>query len=194
MAQEGLACSPSEPSDTAEHRCWDDSTYTMYTLVMQVLKFASIAGPLYQHSMWTQMRLNAPLACKDCLALYAGTIARTCAATGVGLHLVGPLGFEIDSSRLKRAGLDYWPYVAVNVYSTWQVSLGACGPTLDEGMTRQCHLSHTAHEAQKERTCPLPYTSSGICRIAKAAVRLFNISCCPTRCAVPAADLPLLRF
>ncbi|CAL5222882.1 g5309 [Coccomyxa viridis] len=49
-----------------------------------------------------------------------GTIARTCAATGVGLHLVGPLGFEIDNSRLKRAGLDYWPYVAVNVYSTWQ--------------------------------------------------------------------------
>ncbi len=55
----------------------------------------------------------------------AGTIARTCAATGVGLHLVGPLGFEIDNSRLKRAGLDYWPYVAVNVYSTWQASLHA---------------------------------------------------------------------
>ena len=36
---------------------------------------------------------------------------------------MGPLGFEIDSSRLKRAGLDYWPFVAVNVYSTWQASL-----------------------------------------------------------------------
>ena len=57
------------------------------------------------------------------MPVLAGTIARTCAATGVGLHLVGPLGFEIDSSRLKRAGLDYWPYVAVNIYSTWQVSL-----------------------------------------------------------------------
>ena len=60
-----------------------------------------------------------------CHALCAGTIARTCAATGVGMHLVGPLGFEIDSSRLKRAGLDYWPFVAVNVYGTWQASLHA---------------------------------------------------------------------
>lgn len=51
----------------------------------------------------------------------AGTIARTCAATGVGLHLVGPLGFKIDNSRLKRAGLDYWPYVTVKEHESWQV-------------------------------------------------------------------------
>jgi tRNA (cytidine/uridine-2'-O-)-methyltransferase len=40
-----------------------------------------------------------------------GNIARTCAATGTPLHLVGPLGFQIDDRYLKRAGLDYWPYV-----------------------------------------------------------------------------------
>lgn len=40
-----------------------------------------------------------------------GNIARTCAATGTTLHLVGPLGFEIGDRYLKRAGLDYWPYV-----------------------------------------------------------------------------------
>ncbi|KAJ6896038.1 hypothetical protein NC651_022309 [Populus alba x Populus x berolinensis] len=39
-----------------------------------------------------------------------GCIARTCAATAVGLHLVGPLGFQVDDAKLKRAGLDYWPY------------------------------------------------------------------------------------
>ena len=37
-----------------------------------------------------------------------GTIARTCAATRVPLHLVGPLGFELTDAQLKRAGLDYW--------------------------------------------------------------------------------------
>ena len=37
-----------------------------------------------------------------------GTIARTCAATRVPLHLVGPLGFSLEDSQLKRAGLDYW--------------------------------------------------------------------------------------
>lgn len=40
-----------------------------------------------------------------------GNIARTCAATGTPLHLIGPLGFQIDDRYLKRAGLDYWPYV-----------------------------------------------------------------------------------
>lgn len=37
-----------------------------------------------------------------------GNIARTCAATGASLHLVKPLGFDIDDRKLKRAGLDYW--------------------------------------------------------------------------------------
>ncbi|XP_048442356.1 putative tRNA (cytidine(34)-2'-O)-methyltransferase [Pyrus x bretschneideri] len=48
-----------------------------------------------------------------------GCIARTCAASAVGLHLVGPLGFKIDDAKLKRAGLDYWPYVVVKVHSSW---------------------------------------------------------------------------
>ncbi|XP_024983552.1 uncharacterized protein LOC112519585 isoform X2 [Cynara cardunculus var. scolymus] len=48
-----------------------------------------------------------------------GCIARSCAASGVGLHLVEPLGFEVDDTKLKRAGLDYWPYVVVKVHSSW---------------------------------------------------------------------------
>lgn len=45
-----------------------------------------------------------------------GNIARTCAATGTSLHLVGPLGFEISDRYLKRAGLDYWPYVDLHYH------------------------------------------------------------------------------
>lgn len=37
-----------------------------------------------------------------------GNISRTCAVTGAALHLVGPLGFQIDDRQLRRAGLDYW--------------------------------------------------------------------------------------
>ncbi|HEY8349530.1 MAG TPA: tRNA (cytidine(34)-2'-O)-methyltransferase [Clostridia bacterium] len=44
-----------------------------------------------------------------------GNIARTCAATGAGLHLVKPLGFSIEDRYLKRAGLDYWDKVLVSV-------------------------------------------------------------------------------
>lgn len=45
-----------------------------------------------------------------------GNIARSCAATGAKLHLVKPLGFSIDDKTLKRAGLDYWPYVDLEVH------------------------------------------------------------------------------
>jgi tRNA (cytidine/uridine-2'-O-)-methyltransferase len=48
-----------------------------------------------------------------------GNIARTCAATGSELHLVGPLGFEISDRYLKRAGLDYWPYVKLHNHQSW---------------------------------------------------------------------------
>ncbi|NMG06633.1 tRNA (cytidine(34)-2'-O)-methyltransferase [Brasilonema sp. UFV-L1] len=47
-----------------------------------------------------------------------GNIARTCAATDTELHLVGPLGFEISDRYLKRAGLDYWPYVKLHYHES----------------------------------------------------------------------------
>ncbi len=47
-----------------------------------------------------------------------GNIARTCAATCTELHLVGPLGFEISDRYLKRAGLDYWPYVNLHYHAS----------------------------------------------------------------------------
>jgi len=47
-----------------------------------------------------------------------GNVARTCAATSTKLHLVEPLGFSIDDKHLKRAGLDYWPYVDIEIHSS----------------------------------------------------------------------------
>jgi len=49
-----------------------------------------------------------------------GSVARLCAATYTRLHLIRPLGFSLDNRYLKRAGLDYWPYVDVHVYNDWQ--------------------------------------------------------------------------
>ncbi len=45
-----------------------------------------------------------------------GNIARTCAATGARLHLVRPMGFEVDDKKLKRAGLDYWYDLDITYY------------------------------------------------------------------------------
>lgn len=48
-----------------------------------------------------------------------GNIARLCAATGAGLHLIGRLGFHLDDRSMKRAGLDYWQAVRVFRHSCW---------------------------------------------------------------------------
>jgi tRNA (cytidine/uridine-2'-O-)-methyltransferase len=48
-----------------------------------------------------------------------GSIARLCAATETPLDLVGRLGFKIDDRHLKRAGLDYWPFVDVEHHADW---------------------------------------------------------------------------
>lgn len=47
-----------------------------------------------------------------------GNVARTCAATGARLHLVGPMGFAVDDKKLKRAGLDYWHFLDITYYES----------------------------------------------------------------------------
>lgn len=49
-----------------------------------------------------------------------GNIARTCAATGAMLHLVKPLGFELSDKYLKRAGLDYWHLMTLQVHESFE--------------------------------------------------------------------------
>lgn len=54
--------------------------------------------------------------CEPEIPQNTGNIARTCAATGASLHLIRPLGFEIDNAKLKRAGLDYWDKLDITFY------------------------------------------------------------------------------
>jgi len=58
----------------------------------------------------------------------AGNVARTAAALGLPLHLIRPLGFRLSHPGLKRAGLDYWPYVDLRVHDTWEAFLAALPP------------------------------------------------------------------
>jgi tRNA (cytidine/uridine-2'-O-)-methyltransferase len=65
-----------------------------------------------------------------------GNVARTCAVTGSGLHLVGPLGFSLEEKELRRAGLDYWKDVSPRVWSGWsEFEAGAL-----RGQTEKLHL------------------------------------------------------
>lgn len=49
-----------------------------------------------------------------------GNVARTCIATDITLHLIEPLGFSIADKDVKRAGLDYWKDVKLQVHKSWK--------------------------------------------------------------------------
>ncbi len=49
-----------------------------------------------------------------------GNIIRLCANTGFALHLIRPLGFDLDDKKLRRAGLDYREFQALQIYDDWE--------------------------------------------------------------------------
>ncbi len=79
-----------------------------------------------------------------------GSIARLCAATGTTLNLVGPLGFSLDDKHLKRAGLDYWHHVTVNVWDNWEIFKRNISPDSSLIMTSArkgiCYTDHVFSE------------------------------------------------
>ena len=57
-----------------------------------------------------------------------GNIIRLCANTGAHLHLVEPLGFPLDDAKMRRAGLDYHEYAAMQVHADWPAFVAAQKP------------------------------------------------------------------
>lgn len=71
-----------------------------------------------------------------------GNIGRTCLAAGAQLHLIEPLGFSLEAKEVKRAGLDYWPRVRPQVWSSWA--------TFEEGAAGLGSLFLFSPEAEQE--------------------------------------------
>ena len=57
-----------------------------------------------------------------------GNIIRLCANTGCQLHLIEPLGFPLDSAKMRRAGLDYHEFEPMRVHAGWEQFLAECRP------------------------------------------------------------------
>ena len=72
-----------------------------------------------------------------------GSVARLCGATGAHLHLVHPLGFSTDDRHLKRAGLDYWPYVTIKHWPDFDTFLAAQDENLLYFFTTKTKKSYT---------------------------------------------------
>ena len=120
-----------------------------------------------------------------------GNIARTCAATNTQLHLVGPLGFEISDRYLKRAGLDYWPYVnlhyheSLDLFKTYHQQRG--GRWLGFSVRGNCNYIHYQFQPDDwllfgSETTGLPPTVLSACSdklyipMMQAGVRSLNLS------------------
>jgi tRNA (cytidine/uridine-2'-O-)-methyltransferase len=57
-----------------------------------------------------------------------GNVIRLCANTGAALHLIRPLGFELDDARLRRAGLDYHEYTRLQLHDDYAAFLSSVSP------------------------------------------------------------------
>ena len=81
-----------------------------------------------------------------------GNIIRLCANTGVRLHLIRPLGFELRDRELRRAGLDYHEYANVQVHDSLPVCLNCLGEhrlfaLTTRGTTRFTDVAYAAGDA-----------------------------------------------
>lgn len=70
-----------------------------------------------------------------------GNIIRLCANAGVQLHLIEPLGFPLEDSKLKRAGLDYHEYAQMKVHKDWQAFLDSEQPNTQRMFAMTTHGS-----------------------------------------------------
>lgn len=77
-----------------------------------------------------------------------GNIIRLCANTGFRLHLIEPLGFELDDKRLRRAGLDYSEFAAVQVHASLEQCIEALTPRKVWSMTTKTDRVYTSADFQ----------------------------------------------
>ena len=94
---------------------------------------------------WPRVPLNVVLVSPE-IPPNTGNIARLCAATGCRLHLVEPLGFRLDDAKLRRAGLDYWDAIRVEVHPCWESCMEAIAPA-----PGRMHLFSTASGRRYDR-------------------------------------------
>jgi tRNA (cytidine/uridine-2'-O-)-methyltransferase len=76
-----------------------------------------------------------------------GNIIRLAANTGCRLHLIEPLGFSMEDKHMRRAGLDYHEYAAVQRHSSWRDFLDNAQPPADRMFAMTTKGSSTAHDA-----------------------------------------------
>jgi tRNA (cytidine/uridine-2'-O-)-methyltransferase len=96
----------------------------------------------------------------------AGNVGRTCVAIGARLWLVKPLGFQIDSRHIRRAGLDYWEHLNYEVVDDWASLTGRLKDLKAQRrfwfLTKRAQRIYTTARFQKGDVIVLGRESSGL--------------------------------
>ena len=79
-----------------------------------------------------------------------GNIIRLCANTGVNLHLIEPLGFDMDEKKLRRAGLDYHEVERLTIHKNWQAFKDSVQPKRCYALTTKGVKNHTEVAFEKD--------------------------------------------
>lgn len=75
-----------------------------------------------------------------------GAIGRTCVALNLELMLIKPYGFSLDEKAVRRAGADYWQYINLSEYDSWQCFLDDRRPSPDSLFFFEEHGSQTVYD------------------------------------------------
>lgn len=84
-----------------------------------------------------------------------GSIGRTCVALNLELILIKPYGFDIDEKAVRRAGLDYWKYVQLKEYDSWEHFLREEKPLKENLFFYENHGEKLHYEAPYSKDCYL---------------------------------------
>jgi tRNA (cytidine/uridine-2'-O-)-methyltransferase len=80
-----------------------------------------------------------------------GNIIRLCANMGGQLHLIEPLGFPLDDTKMRRAGLDYHEYADMQVHSSWDAFRRTCMPPAERLFLLSSKATHSPYQTQFQR-------------------------------------------
>ncbi|MBL4697930.1 MAG: tRNA (cytidine(34)-2'-O)-methyltransferase [Phycisphaerales bacterium] len=121
-----------------------------------------------------------------------GNIGRTCVTTGCKLHLVKPLGFDIDEKACRRAGLDYWPRLDLEEHEsldgylqkhppgarTWFLTTKATRTIFDAPISMGDHLVFGRESAGLPDSIHAGYPDQRVCVPLVVGERSLNLSTC----------------
>ena len=105
-----------------------------------------------------------------------GNIARLCGAAELRLHLIHPLGFEVDDKHLKRAGLDYWPEVDIRHHGSLKSFLewkGGVGRMV--AFSRHCNQPYSRAQVEHGDYLLFGQETRGLPRAARSSLPCFSI-------------------